>query len=56
MKIRRDEDIVRLNAEVEKVYSRTVTPVGTGAKIDFLKRFRGYEVLVVVLKGAKKNG
>ncbi len=51
MRIRRDKDIVHLNSPIQLIYSRKVTPFGTGAKIDFLKEFEGRDVLVVLLKG-----
>lgn len=52
MRVKIEEDKIEIGTKVEAdgIYSRKVTPFGNGAKIDFLKRFIGKDVIVVVIK------
>ncbi|MDD5331383.1 MAG: DUF2080 family transposase-associated protein [Candidatus Nanoarchaeia archaeon] len=52
MKVKIEENKIEIGTKVEAegIYSRKVTPFGNGAKIDFVKRYIGRDVIVVVLK------
>lgn len=44
------EDEVILTEEVETIYQKEVTPIGTSAKIGCYKRYIGHDALVIILK------
>ena len=39
-----------LNEKVELVYEKKITPFGNSAKIDALKKYRGWRAYVVIVK------
>lgn len=49
-KIELTEDQVILTEDVETVYQKEVTPIGTSAKIGCYKRYIGHDALVIILK------
>ena len=44
------EDEVILTEDVETIYQKEVTPIGTSAKIGCYKRYIGHDALVIILK------
>jgi len=50
MKVKLEKGIVKLEGKVKYAERKSVTKFGNGAKIDFYKRFKGEDVLVLVLE------
>ena len=44
------EDEVILTEDVETIYQKEVTPIGTSAKIGCYKKYIGHDAIVVILK------
>lgn len=44
------DDEVILTEDVETIYQKEVTPIGTSAKIGCYKKYIGHDAIVVVLK------
>ena len=49
------DDEVILTDEVETIYQKEVTPIGTSAKIGCYKRYIGHDALVIILKQDEKD-
>lgn len=49
------EDEVILTEEVETIYQKEVTPIGTSAKIGCYKQYIGHDALVIILKQDKED-
>lgn len=51
----RKETLILKDIEIEGFLDRTVTRLGTSAKVDCPKRFMGRQAYLVICKKSKKN-